>query len=164
MKPVCGQIRPLYVLYYFCVVLSISRAPYPFFSPVLNKMHTIWRPPKGNILAESELLNKKRKACIRLFHHAKRNFFAKNFQKRTPHGGERRALLFRYENERLCKNKPPRKCCAAACFNFADRKAALAALLFSFCERAGDPLRRATHPPPSAREQRNTAAQGADGK
>ena len=152
---------------YYIIFASFCQYPAPrirFFLPFLTKCTQYGAPPKGNILAEFELLNKKRKAYRRPFHHAKRNFFAKNFQKRAPHGGERRALLFRYENERLCKNKLPRKCCAAACFNFADRKAALAALLFSFCERADDPPRRATHPLPSARGQRNTAAQGADGK
>ena len=68
-------------------------------------MHTIWRPPKGNILAEFELLNKKRKAYRRPFHHAKRNFFAKKFQKRTPRGEKRRALDFQDKSVRLCKKQ-----------------------------------------------------------
>lgn len=137
MKPVCGQIRPLYVLYYFCVVLSISRAPYPFFSPVLNKMHTIWRPPKGNILAESELLNKKRKACIRLFHHAKRNFFAKKFQKRTPRGEKRRALLFRYENERLCKKQAAAQMLRGGLFYFCRSQGCSCGTSFFFLRKSG---------------------------
>ena len=68
-------------------------------------MHTIWRPPKGNILAEFELLSKKKKSVHTPFSPCETQFFAKKFQKRAPRGEKRRALDFQDKSVRLCKKQ-----------------------------------------------------------